>query len=138
MHSKKSFTDFEEGIDEIVKVVPQLNQFFGITDSIIFREPKELVRHLLEIVSKDVPSIDDIEYPRLYSISVSANQVGFRTKSNIAFGWHVVFDKDTGDVTYTFRISIYGSSFQLKTIENSLKENGWEQTPLKTNYKESN
>lgn len=137
MHNKKNFSNFEEGINEIVNIVPQLNQFFGITDSIIIREPKELVKHLLGIVIDNIPTIDDIEYPRLYSISVSANQVGFRTKSNIAFGWHTIFDKDTGNVSYTFRISIYGNSFQLKNIENSLKGNGWDQTPLRTNYKEA-
>lgn len=131
MHSRKQFISFEEGIKEIRQLVPQLKKYLGEEENISLENHKELIKHLFEFISKDenFPMMNDIDYPKVYAISAKANEFGFKTKCNIAFGWHINVNNG-GVCIYTFRISINGYSVPLKVIEKALADNGWAQSQI--------
>lgn len=127
MNNFKSFTKFEDGITELCKLVPNVKEY--IKDA---KTEVDVVANLMDKVKGNYPSIYNAEYPATYSLSISAREVGFKTRSFVAFGWRVIIDEATNKVTYGFRIS-FNDRGRL-TIKNKTEEvlvsNGWNSIPI--------
>jgi len=112
----KSYESFEEGYSNMVQLVPEICAYGGKEASY-----KEVISNILEIVKNNVLNKDRL----LFAVSVSFREVGLKTDSNIAFGWRVYFDKETGTRSYKFRVSFINANEYNKVTINALKENDW-------------
>lgn len=133
MHNIKRFADFSKAVEEIMSIVPGLTFFFTHTDedgqqSDLCKEPDQVVQNIFNDIMSDYPSIQDLEYPRTVAFSISADEVGYKTRGPIAFGWrNIISDHNT--LEYSFRISIFSNSLGAKHLEAELNKLGWVQKP---------
>ena len=134
MNSFKVFDNFGDGLKEIVTIVPEIN---SICDSIINTlgvklediTPKDLAAEFTKIVMADFPYVDF----RSPAVSISYREVGFKSRSVLSFGWKYM-TTGTGNLQYSFRISFFSHSDQVKEMESKLVEAGWEQSGEKHNF----
>jgi len=121
-HFVKTFEKFEEGIESLLTVLPNLSGYIGDV-----KEEKAVIESLMDQIRNSIPTIYNPEYPATYAFSVSSREVGFRTRNNIAFGWRVLIDRETSVVTYEFRITIIirNKFVNNNAIFSKLKDNNW-------------
>lgn len=134
MNSFKEFSSFNDGLSEIVNIVPEIK---SICES-IFEEtgvsidkltPKDLANQFTKIVMNDFPYVDF----RSPAVSISYREVGFKSRSVLSFGWKYI-STGSGSLCYSFRISFFSHSESVKEIEAKLAELGWEQSGEKHNF----
>ena len=134
MNSFKSFSNFSEGLEEIVKVVPDIK---NICDAVCVNlnielkdiTPKDLAKEFSQIVIADFPYVDF----RSPAVSISYREVGFKSRNAFSFGWKYI-TTGFGSLQYSFRISFFSHSDTVKEIEDKLNEMGWAQTTEKHNF----
>lgn len=130
MNSFKVFSNFSDGLKEIVEVVPNIKSITeSIKKDINEITPKDLSDAFVNIVMNDFPYIDF----RSPAISISYREVGFKSRSALSFGWKYISTGE-GNFQYSFRISFFSHSDQIKEIESKLAELGWTQNSEKHNY----
>jgi hypothetical protein len=133
MNNFKSFTTFEEGINELRKLVPNIKEYTKEATT-----EQEVVSDLMYKINENYPSVSNPEYPATYSLSVNAHEVGFKTRSFFGFGWRVIVEDGEAATSYGFRISFSEHNrFAVTKIEGILAENGWRSVPVsrKTSHK---
>jgi len=125
MNNFKQFTTFEDGITELCKLVPDVTKYTKYT-----KTEQEVSSKLMECIKDNYPTVYSPEYPATYSLSISAREVGFKTRSFFAFGWKILISPKDNTVTYGFRISFsdFKNIFNNKT-EELLATNGWASIP---------
>lgn len=117
----KSFDNFKEGIEELIKVSTIIAKLFpdGTPSN-----HKDAAKALLKKISGNVPSLDNEEYPSYYAIDLAADRCSFRTTNFVSFGWIIKTD-EAGKTTYNFRILIFTNKQGLKNVEVSLIKGDW-------------
>ena len=134
MNSFKEFSNFNEGLFEIAEVVPEIK---SLCDSILEETgialdkltPKDLANQFTKIVMNDFPYVDF----RSPAVSISYREVGFKSRSVLSFGWKYI-STGSGSLCYSFRISFFSHSENIKEIETKLAELGWTQSAEKHNF----
>lgn len=116
----KFFNSFEEGFNEIIRLNPVLKNYCG--DTPIY---DNVISSMLNIMKKDIPSLNNSSYPNTLSISIEANEVGFKTDSNIAIGWRTGFNFKTGAQYFYFRISYIRLPSYKKDVYKEMESAGW-------------
>jgi hypothetical protein len=101
MHNFKVFTNFEDGIKEIKSIIPNITTYIGDSP-----EEESVINSLMDKIKESIPSVSDPDFPSSYAFSISATEVGFKTKGFYSFGWKVIYDYETKKVSYSFRVSI--------------------------------
>lgn len=125
-NSTKNFKNFEDGIKEIATCVPFLKEVIGDATT-----PQAVVKNMMTAIDGNFPSLDNPEFPAVQALSISANQVGFKTKGSTGFGWSADADEN-GDITYKFRVTVRG--VVATPEEKVLRENGWHQEEPKAGF----
>lgn len=122
----KSFDTFEEGIEEVIKCVPQLKVYIGDTHT-----EEQVIERLMDEVRANIPSVYRPEYPATYAISVSAREVGFKTRNYLAFGWKINTENDK--ITYGFRVTVLSKNrfARVDSVSETLLANGWQKRETK-------
>lgn len=121
MHNFKVFNQFEDGINEIKSIIPNITAYIGeATDE------TSVIANLMECIKESIPSVLDPDFPSTYAFSISASEVGFKTKGFYSFGWKIFYDRETKEITYSFRVSI---RHYFKN-ENEFAKLGWRQQPI--------
>jgi len=125
MNIVKSFVNFKEGIEDLLKNAPELK---SITGDVL--EEAAVVVNMLNIIANDIPSIFNPKFPAVPSFSITAKEVGFKTAGYLAFGWKIEID-DKDVISYSFRLTIVSRNRFAKHTElvDALKENGWKVLP---------
>lgn len=116
----KTFDSFEDAYTNILKHVPELKSYCGDTalDSAV-------LHNIMNTIIKNIPSISNKNYPNTLSFSINAKEVGFKTDSNIAFGWRTVFDRKDASIKYKFRITFINASTYQQEIISSMIDDKW-------------
>jgi hypothetical protein len=130
MHNIKRFTTFAEGAQEIVQLVHELESIFVRKDkdgnTVLPHEPDQVIQNIFKLIMENLPSVQDLDYPRTIAFSISADEVGFKTKGPVAFGWrNIITDHNT--LEYSFRVSIFSNSLGARQLEQELSKHGWQQ-----------
>lgn len=130
----KKVETFNEGMTDLYETCDAVNSLYvGVP-------PFEggATKVIMDLISKDMPSITDPAYPNTYAISVKANGVFFRTKKDVSFGWK--YDRDSlfkGKKELIFEIILVTPQNRLLIVEmnktmQALKNRGWVREDLKT------
>jgi len=146
MHNYKEFKTFNEGVTEIRETVQDINtiiakyeEYNNINEDCIYT-PEMLTAAIIDSVMNDFPCIDDKEYPRTVALSISAKEVGYKSRGAMSFGWKNIIKEDTGELCYSFRISFFSKAPYVLKIEKILAELGWTQKDIefKHNIRKNN
>jgi len=86
---------------------------------------ESVISSLLSVIGKNIPTTSNPNYPNTMSISIDSHEVGFKTDSNIAFGWREVFDREKAKTLYKFRASFVNISTAQKDILAAMETDGW-------------
>lgn len=121
----KVFDSFEDGFNEMIKLVPSTKQYIG--ESPIY---ESAIKSILDSIASDVPSIaTNSNYPNCKAISIDAKEVGYKTEGTMSFGWKIIINHTTSKIQYKFRVTFRElnrfSNDNYKTIK-SLKNEDWE------------
>lgn len=122
----KKFDTFEEAYTELIKFIPEVKTYCGETamhDSVITA--------MMETISENIPSSSNPNFPYLFSFSIDAHEVGFKTDGDLAFGWREVFDRESATIKYKFRVTFISASTFRKTIIENMKQNDWSELEIK-------
>lgn len=132
MYNIKVFDHFSDAINELKTLIPEIKQY--INSEYDITTPEELTLLLFQHIKEDFPSVENIDYPKTLALSISANEVGFKGKRNLAFGWRTIITDDC-NVKYSFRVSVLGHSLACKKTDMLLNEHGWKQLKMnRTSY----
>lgn len=116
----KSFSSFEEGYTEMIKLFPDIKTYGGETPLYA-----SVIGNILNSIKDDIPSLQNSKYPNTFSFSIDSHEVGLKTGSDLAFGWRSYFDRDAGKVVYKFRITfITLNNYKRNTIR-TMEEAEW-------------
>jgi hypothetical protein len=123
MNIVKVFNTFEEGMKEMVELVPEISKYVGEE-----LEEKTVISHMLQTIKDDIPTVYHPDYPGTLAISVIAREVGFKTAGYLSFGWQIFFTEDKSGVTYHFRVTVNNKNkfAKLPKFIDTLVENGWQ------------
>lgn len=116
----KTFDSFSDGYAELIKYIPDI-KFYGGEDLL----HESVVGSLISVIKKNIPTTSNPNYPNTMSISIDSHEVGFKTDSNIAFGWREVFDRENAKVLYKFRASFVNISSAQKDTLSAMEADGW-------------
>lgn len=120
---RKEFKEFEDGILNLLSMVPDLKYYIGNKT-----EEKAVILELLDVIKEDIPFVTNDNYPNTFSFTISAREVGFKTDDGYAFGWRVWVDKNSNRIIgYQFRITFINLSRSRKSIVEELISNGWKE-----------
>ena len=92
--------------------------------------PELLTAAIIDSVMNDFPCIDDKEYPRTVALSISAKEVGYKSRGAMSFGWKNIIKEDTGELCYSFRISFFSKAPDVLKIEKILADLNWTQKEI--------
>lgn len=127
----KSFDNFNDGFTEVIRFNPELRNYcgdFGSYDAVI--------ASMTKAINDNIPSPNNVNYPNTLSLSIDANEVGFKTDTNIALGWRIRYAYREGKTYYNFRVTFISIPvYKNKTI-NDMVEAGWkklEKSPARQN-----
>lgn len=114
----KEFASFEDGINELRKLLPFVVGITGkgVTD-------KEVVDCMIAEIQRHFPSINNQEYPSVPAFSISSHEVGFKTSGFYSFGWKVI-DNRGSNIVYSFRVSTDEMHNRISNFANFV-ENNW-------------
>ena len=108
MHNYKEFKDFNDGVIEMRQTVQDINNIISKYEQecpgIEKFTPELLTTAIIDSVMNDFPCIDDKEYPRTVALSISAKEVGYKSRGAMSFGWKNIIKEETGELCYSFRI----------------------------------
>ena len=101
---KKSSTDFTELVNEAKQVYPEIREFIADKEMGGYTT-EEVIVELANAIVKNPPSVFNEDFPATLALNVSANQVSFKTKKFLSFGWYVNISGE--EVSYDFRITVF-------------------------------
>lgn len=129
-HIIKTYESFEEGFNDLTKHVPDILKYTG---EIVKEE--EIISNLIGIMSKNVPTIKNPDYPNTYALNIHAREVSFKTPGYLAFGWKVHVDANY-KITYGFRVQIINKNkfAPANPVINQLVADGWKMISDNTSY----
>lgn len=134
MHNYKEFKDFNDGVIEMRQTVQDINNIISKYEQecpgIEKFTPELLTTAIIDSVMNDFPCIDDKEYPRTVALSISAKEVGYKSRGAMSFGWKNIIKEETGELCYSFRISFFSRAPYVLKIEKILAELGWTQKTI--------
>ena len=134
MHNYKEFKDFNDGVIEMRQTVQDINSIISKYEQecpgIEKFTPELLTTAIIDSVMNDFPCIDDKEYPRTVALSISAKEVGYKSRGAMSFGWKNIIKEETGELCYSFRISFFSRAPYVLKIEKILAELGWTQKTI--------
>lgn len=134
MHNYKEFKDFNDGVIEMRQTVQDINNIISKYEQecpgIEKFTPELLTTAIIDSVMNDFPCIDDKEYPRTVALSISAKEVGYKSRGAMSFGWKNIIKEETGELYYSFRISFFSRAPYVLKIEKILAELGWTQKTI--------
>lgn len=116
----KSFSTFEEGYEEVIKIIPEVKAYCGET---ILHDA--VVSKMLDTIKDNIPSTNNTNYPNTFSFSIDSHEVGLKTDAGMAFGWRTIFDKESGKTIYKFRVTFIQLPTYRKAIVTIMKDSGW-------------
>ena len=116
----KTFESFSDGYAELLKYIPDIKVYGG--EDLLH---ESVISSLLSVIGKNIPTTSNPNYPNTMSISIDSHEVGFKTDSNIAFGWREVFDREKAKTLYKFRASFVNISTAQKDILAAMETDGW-------------
>lgn len=116
----KVFDSFSDGYAELLKHIPEIKAYCG--EDLLY---DAVIGSLLNTVKNNFPSISNPNYPNTIAASIDAHEVGFKTDSNISFGWRETFDRANAKVIFKFRVSFANISTAQKEILTSMEADGW-------------
>ena len=120
---KKEFDTYEDGIEELITILPDLKEYIGNNIS-----HNEIVTNLLNIVKEEIPSVDNPNYPNTFSLTISAREVGFKTDDGMAFGWRIWLDKNNNNILgYQFRITFLTLPRNRRKVIKELLDHKWKE-----------
>ena len=127
----KSFDNFNDGFTEIIRFNPELRNYcgdFGSYDAVI--------ASMTKAINDNIPSPNNVNYPNTLSLSIDANEVGFKTDINIAIGWRIRYSYREGKTYYNFRVTFISIPVYKNSVISDMVESGWkklEKTPVHQN-----
>lgn len=116
----KTFDTFEDAYTTVIKAIPELKAYCG--DTAI---EAAVLKAMMNSIANNIPSISNENYPNTLSFSINSKEVGFKTDSNIAFGWRTVFDRKDASIKYKFRITFINASTYQQEIISSMIDDKW-------------
>ena len=116
----KTFDSFSDGYAELLKYIPEIKVYGG--EDLLH---ESVIGSILSVIGKNIPTTSNPNYPNTMSISIDSHEVGFKTDSNIAFGWREVFDREHAKILYKFRASFVNISTAQKDIIAAMEADGW-------------
>lgn len=116
----KTFDTFEDAYTTVIKAIPELKAYCG--DTAI---EAAVLKAMMSSIANNIPSISNENYPNTLSFSINSKEVGFKTDSNIAFGWRTVFDRKDASIKYKFRITFINASTYQQEIISSMIDDKW-------------
>ena len=116
----KTFETFEEAYTTVIKNIPELKAYCG--DTAI---EAAVLKAMMNSIANNIPSVSNENYPNTLSFSINSKEVGFKTDSNIALGWRIVFDRKTASIKYKFRITFINASTYQQEIISSMIDDKW-------------
>lgn len=129
MNMIKTFATFEEGIEELRTLVPEVKDYVGEET-----DYNSVIQKMMEKISGNIPAVQNPEYPAAYAFSISATEVGFKTRNYSSFGWRVLINGK--NISYSFRYTVASKNQFAKPSQSiiNLKEAGWAE-PVRTERK---
>ena len=122
----KEFADFGEGYKELISLIPDVSLYGG--DSPVF---EDVVNNLAKVITDNIPSPTNENYPNTFSFSISAKELGFLTDDAIAFGWRLFADtKNEDEFIYQFRITFLTLSISKRRQIDKIVQTGWKDRDL--------
>ena len=127
----KSFDNFNDGFTEVIRFNPELRNYcgdFGSYDAVI--------ASMTKAINDNIPSPNNVNYPNTLSLSIDANEVGFKTDINIAIGWRIRYSYREGKTYFNFRVTFISIPVYKNNIIADMVEAGWkklEKTPVHQN-----
>ena len=127
----KSFDNFNDGFTEIIRFNPELRNYcgdFGSYDAVI--------ASMTKAINDNIPSPNNVNYPNTLSLSIDANEVGFKTDINIAIGWRIRYSYREGKTYFNFRVTFISIPVYKNSVIADMVEAGWkklEKTPVHQN-----
>jgi hypothetical protein len=117
----KEFENFETGYNEMINILPGIKVYGGDMANY-----DVVVKKLLDIISENIPSPANPNYPNTLALTIKQNEVSFRTDDRIAFGWKIFFNKETGKHIYQMRVTFFSISMSTRKYADNFTSNGWE------------
>ena len=118
----KEFTDFSEGYQELISLLPEVKLYAGTESSY-----EGVIQRILTTIGDNIPSAKNPNFPNTISFSINSREVGFLTDDKLAFGWKIFFNKETATHTYQFRITFLSVSMSKKKYIDGLINSGWQE-----------
>ena len=116
----KEFNTFEEGYTEMISILPSIKIYGGEVANYDI-----VVKKMMELIGENIPSPTNPNYPNTLAFTIKQNEVSFKTDDRIAFGWRILFDKESGNYKYQMRITFFAVSMSTRKYADALEENGW-------------
>lgn len=116
----KSFDNFNDGFTEVIRFNPELKNYcgdFGSYDAVI--------ASMTKAINDNIPSPNNINYPNTLSLSIDANEVGFKTDTNIALGWRIRYSYKEAKTYYNFRVTFISIPVYKNNTIADMVEAGW-------------
>ena len=127
----KSFDNFDEGFAEVIRFNPELKDYCGD-----FGSYSAVIASMTKAINDNIPSPNNVNYPNTLSLSIDANEVGFKTDTNIAIGWRIRYSYREGKTYYNFRVTFISVPVYKNTTISEMVEAGWkklEKSPMRQN-----
>jgi len=116
----KSFDNFNDGFTEVIRFNPELKNYcgdFGSYDAVI--------ASMTKAINDNIPSPNNVNYPNTLSLSIDANEVGFKTDTNIALGWRIRYSYKEAKTYYNFRVTFISIPVYKNNTIADMVEAGW-------------
>jgi len=113
----KEFNTFEEGYTEMISILPSIKVYGGEVANYDI-----VVKKMMELIGENIPSPTNPNYPNTLAFTIKQNEVSFKTDDRIAFGWRILFDKESGNYKYQMRITFFAVSMSTRKYADALEE----------------
>ena len=127
----KSFDNFDDGFTEVIRFNPELKNYCGD-----FGSYSAVIASMTKAINDNIPSPNNVNYPNTLSLSIDANEVGFKTDINIAIGWRIRYSYREGKTYYNFRVTFISIPVYKNSTISDMVEAGWkklEANPMRQN-----
>ncbi len=127
----KSFDNFNDGFTEVIRFNPELKNYcgdFGSYDAVI--------ASMTKAINDNIPSPNNINYPNTLSLSIDANEVGFKTDTNIALGWRIRYSYKEAKTYYNFRVTFISVPVYKHSTISDMVAAGWKKL-IKNNNRQN-
>lgn len=127
----KSFDNFNDGFTEVIRFNPELKNYcgdFGSYDAVI--------ASMTKAINDNIPSPNNVNYPNTLSLSIDANEVGFKTDTNIALGWRIRYSYKEAKTYYNFRVTFISVPVYKHNTITDMVAAGWKKL-IKNNNRQN-